>query len=310
MKKCFNLLIKIVIFGGILTFPFPLFGLELSYPPLPGVSPPQPGISLEEFLRYLYHLFLFIGVIIAFLVLIYGGFLYLISLTNPFRLREAREKIISAFLGLLILFSSHLILQAIDPSLTIFQLPQKFLVFSPPPSPKIDIPERMPNYCAKITNFKKETQDLIDYLLKKDAQLALLDGALITGSDSLYNKFRDINKISQFTCEEARVYCCPVCLTPEPVVCTWGEGAPLAPWLQDAIKAAEEALSEFAEKNIKQLIESEEAKRTKGILNQLKSCNLDYATVLFINSQAEKKGILDELKLGPGEPLDFYCCSY
>jgi len=56
-------------------------------------------------------------------VLIFGGIIYLTSTGNPIKMKEAREKIGSAILGVIILLSGYLILTTINPELTILKLP-------------------------------------------------------------------------------------------------------------------------------------------------------------------------------------------
>lgn len=282
--------------------------LELQYPQIPGVTTPQPGISLQEFARYIYHLSLIIGAIIAFGLFVYGGFLYLISVGRPAKMSEAKDRMLSAILGLLILFGSYVILSTLDPTLTIFQAEQ-ISVPGMPPKQTIQIEPQMPEFCEEIRGYKQETSDLIDFLISRNEWALILSTALI-GGGGLYDKFKNLENITEFTCEQTKTYCCAECLTPKPVYCTWGEGELLSPWFQAIIKAAENALSEFAEHNIKELLEAEEAKKLQGTLKRIKGCNLDAATTLYINGQAEKKGILDELNLSPGEAMDFYCCSY
>jgi hypothetical protein len=113
-----TIFILFLIFFGF--FAFAQFQLE--YPDLPGAPAPRPGLGISDFLRYLYQGSLIIGTILALGFLIFGAFLYLISLGNPFLKNLAKSRIFSALLGLLILFSSYVILSNIDPQLVIWDI--------------------------------------------------------------------------------------------------------------------------------------------------------------------------------------------
>lgn len=117
-----------------------VFAFEVKYPSLPGVPSPTPG-NLPSYIRYIFNLSLIIVAIICLGVIIYGGVLYLFSGTKPVALVSAKNWIFSGLLGLLILFSSYLILVVVNPQLTIFHLPgiEEPLVTPQPEWPEIEI---------------------------------------------------------------------------------------------------------------------------------------------------------------------------
>lgn len=110
---------------------------EINYPslPFPGVEPPQSFIekitkgeipeemAFSLYVKYFYHLILTISGLVAFGIIFYGGFRYLISVREPAKMLAARETISGGIYGLLLLLSSYLILVTINPQLTIFRLP-------------------------------------------------------------------------------------------------------------------------------------------------------------------------------------------
>jgi hypothetical protein len=127
------------------------YGIEINYPRLPGAIPPQkftnntsipPEKILSLYIKYIFVLVIWIGGLIAFGFLIYGGVLYLISSGNPNAVNSAREQMIAAFFGLLVLLSSYLILYTINPQI----ISNKPLTLKPPqgierpniPSPEIN----------------------------------------------------------------------------------------------------------------------------------------------------------------------------
>ena len=99
---------------SLLAFSLPLFvfGSEVNYPSMPGFS--TEGI---DFFVYLYNLLVYFGCIIAVIAIIYQGVTIFLSQGNMAKISEAKDRIKSAFLGLIILFGSYLILKAINPEL-------------------------------------------------------------------------------------------------------------------------------------------------------------------------------------------------
>lgn len=126
----------IVIFCLFLLFLFFLgpgfvFALEIDYPQVPGAVPPQeflPTASPEEILPlyvfYIFNLVIWLSGIIAFGIMVYAGIRYLTSVGKPEAIASARDQISSAFLGILILLSSVLILRILNPQLVVLEMPE------------------------------------------------------------------------------------------------------------------------------------------------------------------------------------------
>jgi len=92
--------------------------LEIDYPEVPGVTKPTTAKTpLPNYIAYVFRLSLWIGTIIVVGSLIYGGFLYISSAASPGLKQEAKKQIFSSILGLLILFSSHLLMSTLNPQL-------------------------------------------------------------------------------------------------------------------------------------------------------------------------------------------------
>ena len=64
-----------------------------------------------------------LGGLLAFIALIIAGFLYLTSVGNPAKMKEAKDRVVWALGGLTLLLGSWLILNTINPQLTKLQLP-------------------------------------------------------------------------------------------------------------------------------------------------------------------------------------------
>jgi len=101
--------------------------LQLEYPTIdiPGFEPTtlRLDIGLNLFLAWLYYFIVSIAGLVAFLMLVWGGFGYLTSAGNPGKIGEAKDRMTSAIVGLIIIFTSFIILQTINPDLVILSLP-------------------------------------------------------------------------------------------------------------------------------------------------------------------------------------------
>jgi len=133
---------------GLFLFLFGLFcltgfayALELNYPSVPGAETPQDFINtapaediLPLYVKYFYTLSLTIGAFAACGAIALGAFRYLISTTSPGAMADAKEILFAGVTGLIILLSSYLILDTINPGLTFLQLEK----------PVIEIPDIEP----------------------------------------------------------------------------------------------------------------------------------------------------------------------
>ena len=99
--------------------------LEIHYPEVSGAETPTTTKTfLPAYIEYIFTWAIIIAGLLAFFALVYGGILYLTSAGNPSKMSDAREQIIAGFLGLIILLSSFLILNTIDPQLVILEKPK------------------------------------------------------------------------------------------------------------------------------------------------------------------------------------------
>jgi len=88
-------------------------GLETKYPIINGIEITATS-TIETYAVYLFSLAMIIGAILAFAVLIYGGFRYVTSAGNPEAMSDARKWIWGAILGLILLLCSWLIIGIIN----------------------------------------------------------------------------------------------------------------------------------------------------------------------------------------------------
>ncbi len=110
------------------------FALEIKYPKIPGVSTPQQFLkeieeetiekekALSLYVKYLFYLFLMIGGLLTLGSTIFGGVKYLISGGNVPAMKDARERISAGILGLILIFTSYILVITVNPELTIFSI--------------------------------------------------------------------------------------------------------------------------------------------------------------------------------------------
>jgi len=128
MKK--NIIFLLILFFGLnILFPFTvdaLFSpkaLEVEYPGLIQAPKPTSTSTLPNYVKYIYVFAIVASGFVALVVLVIAGFQYTVSIGMPEKIRDAKDKIWAALLGLLILLSSYLILNTINPQLTFLPEP-------------------------------------------------------------------------------------------------------------------------------------------------------------------------------------------
>ncbi|MBM3251034.1 MAG: hypothetical protein FJZ07_02260, partial [Candidatus Nealsonbacteria bacterium] len=131
-------------FAFVFFFSFSFFSLaqelEIEYPEAGGIKPEAIKTGLPEYVKYIFNYAIIISGLIAFGALVWAGMLYLSSTGDPSKIKEARERILSAVVGLVILLSSYLILVTVNPELVIFNLSLLPLITAPevkPPPPMV-----------------------------------------------------------------------------------------------------------------------------------------------------------------------------
>ncbi|MBZ9578246.1 hypothetical protein KJA14_00020 [Patescibacteria group bacterium] len=119
-KKLLFLLILSVTLGT----SFKVLALETTWPTSPLGTDLTDDSTLTDMVRYFYEWGIFVGGIAFFISLLIGGFLYLTSMGNPARMSEAKNRVFSALIGLVLLLCIYLILNTINPELTILTMPK------------------------------------------------------------------------------------------------------------------------------------------------------------------------------------------
>ena len=100
------------------------------YPNLPACEnnaqchPGEAGFGFTQFIKYIYLFAIGIVGIVGLLAIIYAAFGYVTSAGNPQKASGAKDKIISALLGILLLLGSVVLLNLINPDLLKLKLPE------------------------------------------------------------------------------------------------------------------------------------------------------------------------------------------
>lgn len=97
-------------------------GLNLCYPKAGGFSLTS-GIKLEQIVAWLYVFLVMISGLAAFVMIVWGGVQWMTSQGSPGQIGEAKDKIQKALLGLLLVLISFIVLQIINPELTLLKSP-------------------------------------------------------------------------------------------------------------------------------------------------------------------------------------------
>ena len=97
--------------------------LNLTYPILPGGLDINTNQDITTLASWFYTFLVSISGLAAFIMIVWGGIQWMTSSGDSGKITEAKDKIQKALLGLLIVLSSFLILQVINPDLTNLSIP-------------------------------------------------------------------------------------------------------------------------------------------------------------------------------------------
>lgn len=133
-----------------------LFGLQaqaLQITNYPGVlSNLRPNMELNELISIIFRFILMMAGLAAFIMVVWGGVKHLTSAGDPSKITDAKEQIFGAVLGLVIIFSSWMILNTINPQIVGLQNPSTL----PGPSNPTWNPVRIPGVCVSGASYDVE----------------------------------------------------------------------------------------------------------------------------------------------------------
>lgn len=100
-----------------------IFAMEIDWPPSPMGTTLNDATTLTGLTKYLYEWGIALGGLAAFIALLIAGFLYLTSIGDPQKMADARGRIVMALFGLVLLLAAWIILNTINPDLTVLPQP-------------------------------------------------------------------------------------------------------------------------------------------------------------------------------------------
>ncbi len=205
--------------------------LEVGYPEIGGIKPETVATGLPEYVKYIFNFAVsFFGLVILG-ALLWSGFLYLTSVGKPDKLKEAKDRIVSAFLGLIILLSSYIVFTNINPQLVIFNIP----LLTPPTVPTAPkLPAIKPNEINLIATelplgqsienglWQKARRTGIENLIKEDKNFLTQK---IKIDDKEFERIAGLNKYlksltEECHCEELKGLCTKPKNFSQPVSCS------------------------------------------------------------------------------------------
>jgi len=337
IKIFFNLfIVSLFIFS---LFPYFVVGqerkLEVKYPEIGGIKPETTNISLVEYVKYIFSFFIVFSGVIIFAALLWASFLYLTSAGNPAKMSLAKERILSASLGLILLLSSYLILVNINPQFVIFNLPfLEPLQPSPPPQPITAKPEEISLIATELPLGQMlEKQLWSEERIGEVADFSSSFEEFLTKEETIEGQriagVADLNKFLQTLTEKCRCEeLIEICTKPQdfamPVQCT-GDPCPasIRTKIENVIEANElkaQNLQDFFEwaSNIKFFLEND-LRRFQDLEEEIQSCQektkllFDLGEHLSRMTYFKEQGWqLETLRLpdtppSNADPLTFYC---
>lgn len=124
-KKILFIILVITFVSAVATEVAPVWAegkpLEIIYPEIPSIPAAQTPTTIKtllpDYIKYVIVFGMVFSGLIIFGSLLFAGFLYMTSSGNPAALGNSKSRMLSAFLGMIILLSSYLTLNTINPTL-------------------------------------------------------------------------------------------------------------------------------------------------------------------------------------------------
>ena len=137
--------------------------LNLDYPTLPGGLDLQDNQDITTLIAWIYTFIIAVSGLAAFTMIVWGGLQWMTSSGNASATSDAKDRIKKALLGLLLILSSFIILNLINPELTVLQIPgsspsgQPPITQTPTPIPTITQTTPAPTTAPTATTAPSQT---------------------------------------------------------------------------------------------------------------------------------------------------------
>lgn len=158
LKKHSPIFLASLLLGGIFfAFLPPVQALQINdYPSFLNI---REGMGFIELVSTIFNFLLLVAGLASFVVIVLGGVRYLTSAGDPSKMGDAKSQIFSAILGIIIIFSSWMVLNTINPHLVDLKEPD----FSSSLGQPGFNPIRVPGTCAQGENYVIETYSDVNY---------------------------------------------------------------------------------------------------------------------------------------------------
>lgn len=342
--------ITLLVFFFILITPLFILAqeLEVEYPEIFGEKPETVQYGLAQYGKYLFNFAVAIIGIIAMIALTWGGIIYFFSTGNPEKIKESKERMKSAGLGLIILLLSYLILITINPQLVILDIPGLTpIIFDQRPRKPLEIKqaslimEELP--IAQLTEKGLWEQEKTERIKNLNLELEnfLKEKIEIRDSNLKNNEFKlisDLNKYLKTVTDECRnENLTAICTKPQhgslPIGC---QGDPCQTDQGDAIepdsardrinKAIEidrekiRIILEYQEKfNKEKDLMRQELRKYQEVQAEMISCQTNNKELILLNNylsikqtfekEENRVAVIKSYIESKGNPLTFYCTS-
>lgn len=193
-KSLFIFFVVFFVFFSFSSLCFAQRELEVEYPEILGEKPTAKTI-LPEYVKYIFNYAIIAAGLVALGALIWAGILYLTSTGDPSKVKEARERIFSAVVGLVILLSSYLILVTVNPELVIFDLPLLTPLISPEVKPPPMVITEGASLIVGEVPLKRMAEELEEEEARKEEGLTL---AHLTSDENVKEIKTVITKFENF----------------------------------------------------------------------------------------------------------------
>jgi len=291
--------------------------LQLDYPKLGSNLTINETTTFPELVAYLFQFSIYLAAVIVFVSVIIGGLKWIDSAGSASKILDAKDQILSSFLGLIILLSAWLTLNVISPNMTVLSLSVKPLNDVEINPPK-DAPSTQSSYLVLPVG-----QVLEKYIYGKEALKAMATNdveAVANTSDSLdkvLDLMQELRNVAN-ACQCGQSSCstnCPCSGSCSNAQCDKQKIAQLSKQLQDEIKIARQEMDKFAYPVILQ----KDLQKMGTIMSLAQDKNVDgYYTFLGARNMIEgtKSTLLTDTqpftnwdslwRSNPADPLTFY----
>ncbi|HOK35575.1 MAG TPA: pilin [Candidatus Pacearchaeota archaeon] len=116
MKRKYFLFFLISLFFLFFGFFTEAIRLEVNYPEILGYKITN-EVTLPKYVVYIFYFALGVSGIVALGMIVYAGFKYFTSFGNPEKIKDAKDQILNAIVGLVILFISVILLNTLNPQI-------------------------------------------------------------------------------------------------------------------------------------------------------------------------------------------------